>query len=82
MGNRTIQFKKKPAKILYEFKLLWCGWECDSRGYVVEQDEKIFVVLTNHGEFYRANKKELEEKIKEYEQTIEDTKYALSLLGK
>ena len=80
MKNKTININGKSAKILHEFDVLWLSWECDSKGYIVEQDGEIFPVMTSHGTPYKANKEDLEDKIKEYNKATEDTEFALGLL--
>ena len=80
MGNRTVHINKKPAKVLHEFDVFWLAWDCDSKGYIVEQDGEVFPVLTSHGTPYRAKKENLEDRIKEYKKAVEDTELALEFL--
>jgi hypothetical protein len=67
-------------KIIFEFKVLYAGWECDENGYVKErEDGSRYIELTNHGKHYEAQPGELEEKILEYEDAIRNTFKAIHL---
>lgn len=69
---------KKIAFILKQFKLLYSGWELDDLGWIVEfTDASRAIILTNHGSPYVARKSVLLDKIKEYEEVIEQTHKAL-----
>lgn len=55
-------------KRLFEFPVLWKGWEGDSNGWVVErQDGTRVLLLTNHGREYEAKPDAVLERIAEYE---------------
>lgn len=65
---------------VYHFPVLWDGWECDSNGFVCKDDsDNKFYVLTNHGDPYISNEKELKEKIKEYKEVIQLTEKAIKI---
>jgi hypothetical protein len=67
-------------KIIFEFKVLFTGWECDEDGYVKErEDGSRFFELTNHGNPYEAELFEVTNKIAEYEEAIRQTQKAVNL---
>lgn len=73
----------EKAKIIFAFDVLWCGWELDSRAWVVETEHgKRKLIMSNHGGKYFAKPKDLERKIIEYEIAIENSKKALEFLKK
>ena len=55
------------------------GWEADGWGYVVEKNGTTEVILSNHGKFYTASIKELEQKVAEYTKVKFETKKAIAL---
>ncbi len=66
---------------IYEFPVLWAGWEMDDKGWVALDDSgKKLIVLSNHGDEYVASIDELHEKIKVYKATIEATEKALEMV--
>lgn len=68
-------------KKIYEFPVMWSGWELDNKGWVALDDNgKRVIVLTNHGVEYIASNDELHEKIKSYTATIEATEKALEIV--
>ncbi len=72
--------KDDNIEILYEFPILWSGWECDYKGYVARHKNKTVLILSTHGTKYFADEIELEVKIAAYEQAIKATKKALEML--
>lgn len=58
----------------------WTGWECDDKAWLVNDNGQMKVVASNHGSKYFADKEFLENKIKEYEQAVEQTKKMLEAL--
>ena len=68
-------------KKIYEFPVLWSGWELDDKGWVVLDDSgNRVIVLTNHGAEYVASISELQEKIKRYKAAIEETEKAIAMV--
>lgn len=66
-------------KIL-EFRVMYCGWEMDDLGWIVEDDDgEKKILLTSHGQEYIAEPDELLDSIAEYQDVIEETKQALAL---
>ena len=72
---------KKLGKTIFKFPVLHLGWEGDGWGYVIEKDDKREIVLSNHGKFYTASVKELEQKLAEYKKVEFETKKAITLLN-
>ena len=67
-------------KTIFEFKILYSGWECDEDGYVKERkDGSRYFELTNHGRPYVAELPEVTKKIAEYEEAIRQTQKAVNL---
>lgn len=79
MKNSTDQIDEKLGKTIFKFPVLHLGWEADGWGYVIEKDGTREVILSNHGKFYTASIKELEQKIGEYTKVKLDTKKAIAL---
>ena len=68
-------------KIIFTFPVLHSGWECDQIGHIAlnKKGSKV-LLMSNHGGFYEAEINELNEKIEEYEYTIDKSKEAIVLL--
>lgn len=70
-------------KKIYEFPVLWSGWELDDKGWVALDDSgKPVIILTNHGTEYVAATDELQEHMKRYRAVIEATEKALAMVRK
>lgn len=65
---------------LFEFPVLWSGWEMDNKGWIAEKNGKRVVVLTSHGSEYIATEAELAKRIKEYRTALGATKEAVRML--
>lgn len=74
------EIAEQYGTVIFEFPVLHQGWDMDGKGWVVERDKKRFIVLTNHGSPYIANKKELEMQMKKYSDISEKTKKALEYI--
>jgi len=69
-------------KKIFNFTVLWAGWECDSHGWVAEKEDGTrVIILTNHGEEYEAEISELDQRILYYQETIEETRKAIELVN-
>lgn len=68
------------VRILYTFRVIWEGWESDNTAHIVEYKGKRKIVMTSHGAPFFADKKQLEERVREYESLLKDTKAALACL--
>jgi hypothetical protein len=66
--------------IVKKFKILHHGWDMDGYGYIVKGERGNLLVLTNHSKPYIETKLSLHDKIKEYENIIQDTKIALDMI--
>lgn len=72
----------KSYEVIYAFDVMFVGWECDPKGWVVKDSDGVkYAVLTNHGTPYIAEPIELRRMISEYEQVIEQTNKALQILN-
>lgn len=68
-------------KVLLEFPVLWEGWDCDSKAWVMERpDGTRYLRMTNHGSPYESSPEALHNRIAEYERTLRLTRNALQLL--
>ncbi len=45
----TIKVNGETYPVIFQFDVLWSGWECDSDAWVVETDGGLALVMTNHG---------------------------------
>lgn len=69
-------------KVIYRFGVLFEGWECDSKAWVVEDKKgKRWIETTNHGSKCIATKEFLEDQIEFYQSAIDQTKHALALVA-
>jgi hypothetical protein len=67
---------------VFQFPVLWEGWEIDSKGWVAEREDGTrALILTNHGSEYEADPEILEDRIAEYQRVIVETQKALSMLN-
>lgn len=67
-------------KIIFEFPVLWEGWECDSVGWIMEREGGTrYAKMTNHGRPYIAPLYELGNKILEYTNATNKTKQAIEI---
>jgi hypothetical protein len=89
-NNQPIRLKKtsleakienKFGEIICKFPLLHHEWEMDSYGYIVENKNGRELILTSHGNPYKANVNELELKRAHYKDIIQQTERALFLLS-
>lgn len=74
----TVNGKDYVAEKVIE--VLWSGWECDGSAWLVNDNGKMRVVMTNHGSTYFAEKSALEEKVKEYQDAIKNTQDMINAL--
>lgn len=73
---------KNEEKVIYTFTVLHESWECDSQAWVMQNKHgKRWIETTSHGSRYDANVVEFEDKIKEYQSVIDQTKRALELVA-
>lgn len=73
---------KDFGEVLFEFPVLYAGWEMDDKGYVVQaNDGTVMLVMSSHGRLAVADAADIEEKITEYQTAIDASRKALSLLG-
>ncbi len=69
------------VKVLHVVTILHCGWEMDNLGWIVEMSDKsLKAFTTNHGGLCEWSLSELEEKIKETEESLTSLKEAQKLI--
>lgn len=69
-------------KKIFEFPVLYTGWECDGKGWIVEgKNGKRRILLTSHGMEYFGSQDELGGLISEYQSAIDKTREVLALLS-
>ncbi len=66
--------KIKAEKVI---NVLWSGWECDDKVWLIKEDNKKKIIATNHGYPYVADINFLKEKMKEYQKAIQETEELL-----
>lgn len=68
-------------KKLYEFPVLWSGWELDDKGWVAEDNNgKLVIILTNHGAEYIASIEKLEKHLQRYKEASNATEKAIKMV--
>ena len=55
--------------------------ECDDKAWLVNDDGKMRIIVSDHGHKYFTDKSFLEQKIKEYQSAIEETNEVLNQLN-
>ena len=65
---------------LFEFPVLWSGWEMDNKGWIAEKNGKRVIVLTSHGREYIASEAELAKRLQDYRDALAATKQAIRML--
>lgn len=75
-----ISVNGKEFKALAVCDVLWAGWECDDKAWVVYDDGVNKLVTSNHGQLEFADAQFLENKIQEYKTAIENSQQLLNLI--
>jgi len=71
----------KEDKIIYEFPVLYKGWDCDNTAWIMERtDGTRYLKKTSHLMPYEATIEGLEETLKGYTDVVEKTQIAIKLL--
>lgn len=71
----------QSMKKIYEFPILWSGWELDDKGWVAEDNNgKLVIILTNHGSEYIASIEELKKHLQRYKEATEATEKAIKMV--
>lgn len=69
------------VKVVHVATITHCGWEMDNQGWIVEMaDKSLKAFTTNHGGLCEWSLSELEEKIKETEESLTSLKEAQKLI--
>ena len=74
--------KGVDCRIVSEFDVYYSGWECDSKGWLVETDKGLQIVMTSHGSPYFAKVDELNDHIQEYLEAINNMQNVISKINK
>jgi hypothetical protein len=74
----TVTVDDVEYKTIDFFDMYHLGWECDTKGFLVEKDGKQVVVLTNHGNPYFADIESLKKKVKELNANVKALKSIIS----
>ncbi|MBF0399027.1 MAG: hypothetical protein HQK78_19790 [Desulfobacterales bacterium] len=68
-------------KKIYEFPVLYAGWELDYKGWIgIDEENNKHIILTEDRHAYISDENELLDKIKEYQDAIDRTEKALQIL--
>lgn len=74
----TVTVDDVEYKTIDFFDMYHLGWECDTKGFLVEKDGKQVVVLTNHGDPFFADIESLKKKVKELSANVKALKSIIS----
>jgi hypothetical protein len=74
----TVTVDDVEYKTIDFFDMYHLGWECDTKGFLVEKDGKQVVVLTNHGDPFFADIETLKKKVKELSANVKALKSIIS----
>lgn len=77
----TVTVDDEEYKTITYFDMYHLGWECDTKGFVVETRNGPRFVLTNHGTAYFAEAATIEAKIKELNGAVKAMKSALTAVS-
>lgn len=83
--EEAIQWARQQNKMkkLYEFPILWSGWELDEKGWVaLDNSGQKVIILTNHGAEYVASIDDLQKHLQRYKEATEATKKAIKMVLK
>lgn len=78
---KNVEVEGQQFKAIAMCDVLWAGWECDDKVWIVQHEGQNKLIASNHGSTYFAQKQFLEDKIKEYEQAIEQSRKLLAMLN-
>lgn len=48
---KVVTIDDEDYPVIFEFPVLWRGWELDDVGYIIEYDDKNRLIWSDHGEF-------------------------------
>ena len=75
------KIEKEFGKIISKFKILIHEWEMDGYGYIVNNGANNQILVTDHNKLKVVNEDYLNNKIKEYNEVIQETKNAIELFN-
>ena len=76
-----VKFNQEEHQSLMHTDVLWAGWELDYTAWIIQENGKNILLTSDHGEIKETDKKFLQDKIKEYELAIENSKKMLQILN-
>lgn len=73
---------KVVKRVISQATVLHCGWDLDNDAWSVEFDDGTKgIIFTNHGGFYISTPQEINEYIKETQESVEQLKQLLKDIG-
>lgn len=78
--DAQVEFEGRTYPVMAKATVLWSGWESDNKAWVINKDGQPTLLTTNHGALEEAQASFLKEKIKEYQEAIEQSQALLNLL--
>jgi hypothetical protein len=79
LTSLELRITKQFGEIINKFKILYHGWEMDGYGYIVQEGGKRQIVTTNHNQPMIVSADFLISKIKEYEESVKETKKIIEI---
>ena len=67
-------------RIMKSVNVLWSGWECDSRAWLIETDHGLELITTDHGSLVKADSGFLRDRLREYEEVLEKTREIVEIM--
>ncbi len=81
--QRAVRADKRNYEILYEFKLMYSGWELDDTAWIARDKQgKKVLLMTDHGSLwdFGTNIEDLNANLKEMREAIASIKQGIKLL--
>jgi hypothetical protein len=79
LTSLELKITKQFGTIVKKFKILYCGWEMDSCGYIVNDGSVNKIIVTNHCQPMVVDSSYLNAKIREYGDAILETNEAIKI---
>jgi hypothetical protein len=79
--STSIGVESVNIQVVSTFNVLHHLWESDGFGWIVNDGNRNYVILTNHGMYHFAGTVELQSLLDTYKSVYDSTKQALELLG-
>lgn len=75
--GKTDMVYQKMNKIVKSIDVLWPGWECDPRAWLIETDEGLEILTTKYGKIVKIDCEFLIERINFYKNVVKETEWVL-----